>query len=251
MPQTLSFALEIKTLGAREFEGYGSVYGNVDLGGEVCVQGCMTKSLNQHKKAGSMPKMFWMHNPEMVPGKWVGMSEDSKGLHVKGVLADTPLGNEIHTLLKMDAVSGLSIGYQTVDSEYTKDGVRMLKELDLWEVSPVSLAMNPLAKVESVKSPLTRLTDRGVYVPTAREFEEFLRDPSASPLGRLTKDARRFLTAKLFDSPGGMPDLSMFDKTSGGMPDESVDELSAEEAEMLQALLLRDVDRVGAAAFKV
>ena len=79
----------------------------------------------------------------------------------------------MQSLLKMKAVRGLSIGYRTVDSDFTRDGVRQLKQVDLWEVSLVSLAMNPLAKVEAVKS---RLSDIGEYVPTEREFEKILRD---------------------------------------------------------------------------
>lgn len=177
MAQHLNFALEIKTLGAREFEGYGSIFGNVDLGGDVVLPGAFKKSLSKHKADGSLPQMFWMHRPDQVPGMWTDMSEDKKGLYVKGSLADTQLGNEIHTLLKMKAVRGLSIGYQTVESEFDKDGVRKLKEVDLWEVSPVSLAMNPMAKIDAVKS---RLSAAGEYVPTEREFERLLRDAGCS-----------------------------------------------------------------------
>ena len=105
------------------------------------------------------------------------MGEDADGLVVKGVLADTPLGDEIPTLLKMDAVRGLSIGYETVDQDYDGDGNRLLKEINLWEVSVVSLPMNPLAQVVHAKS---QLSEVGEYVPTHREFERTLRDVGCS-----------------------------------------------------------------------
>lgn len=199
MAQTLNVALEIKSLGTREFEGHGSIFGNVDLGGDVVVPGAFKRSLAKHKAAGSMPAMFWMHQPDQVPGVYTDMEEDSKGLYVRGELVDTQLGNDMRVLLKKKAVRGLSIGYRTIDSDYTKEGDRLLKEVDLWEVSLVSLAMNPLAQIESVKA---RLSHEGEYVPTEREFERRLRDVGCS------KNVARFMIARIFDDEaGGMPDL--------------------------------------------
>jgi HK97 family phage prohead protease len=177
MKPTLTIPLEIKQLKGREFEGHGSVFGNVDLGGDVVVPGAFKKSLAQHRKAGSLPALFWMHDPTRVAGKWLDMDEDEQGLKVKGVLAPTPLGEEIHVLLKMEAVKGLSIGYRTIDQDWDKHGNRLIKEAELWEVSVVSLPMNPLAQVAHVKS---RLSEKGEYVPTAKEFERTLRDAGCS-----------------------------------------------------------------------
>jgi HK97 family phage prohead protease len=190
MKPNLTIPLQIKSLSDREFEGHGSVFKNVDLGGDIVVPGAFKKSLQQHKSAGSMPGLFWMHDPSRVAGKWLDMDEDKHGLRVKGVLADTPLGNEIHTLLKMDAVRGLSIGYRTLDQDWDKDGNRLIKEAELWEVSVVSLPMNPLAQVAHVKS---RLSEAGEYVPTPREFERILRDVGCS------HSVSKRIVAKMFD----------------------------------------------------
>lgn len=186
----LTFPLEIKSLTKREFEGYGSVFGNTDLGGDVVVKGAFDSSIAEWKGKGEMPQMFWMHDPSRVPGKWLDMSEDDNGLYVKGELADTPLGNEIHTLLKMDAVRGLSIGYQTVEADWGADDTRLIKQVKLWEVSAVSLPMNPLAQVEHVK---TQLSAAGEYVPTAREFERTLRDVGCS------QRVAKVILSKLYD----------------------------------------------------
>jgi HK97 family phage prohead protease len=186
----LTIPLEIKSLSDREFEGHGSVFKNIDLGGDIVLPGAFKRSLAQHREAKSLPQMFWMHDPSRVPGKWLEMSEDKKGLAVRGVLADTDLGNEIHTLLKMDAVRGLSIGYVTRDQDFDKDGNRLIKEADLWEVSVVSLPMNPLAQVAHVKS---RLSAVGEYVPTVREFERVLRDVGCS------QKVAKVLISKMFD----------------------------------------------------
>lgn len=105
----LTTTLEVKALNKREFEGYGSVFGNKDWGNDVVMPGAFSKTLSEHKGDGTLPMMFWMHDPSRIPGKWLTMEEDERGLYVKGTLAPTDLGNEIHTLLGMKAVSGLSI----------------------------------------------------------------------------------------------------------------------------------------------
>jgi len=227
MKPTLTIPLEIKSLSDREFEGHGSVFKNIDLGGDIVMPGAFKRSLAQHREAKSLPQMFWMHDPSRVPGKWIEMSEDKKGLSVKGVLADTDLGNEIHTLLKMDAVRGLSIGYVTRDQDFDKDGNRLIKEADLWEVSVVSLPMNPLAQVAHVKS---RLSAAGEYVPTVREFERVLRDVGCS------QKVAKILISKMFD-----------DEDSNGKLDEPRDaEVNDEAAKAAQALL----DKIRAASLR-
>ena len=184
MNKHITTQLEIKTLGKREFEGYGSIFGNKDYGDDVVMPGAFTRTLAEHKSNNALPMMFWMHDPTRIPGKWLEMEEDSNGLYVKGVLADTDLGNEMHTLLNMKAFRGLSIGYVTQKSEYTDDGTRLIKDADLWETSLVSLGMNPLALVHHVKS---RLSEQGEYVPAKdevaqlkRKCEQFLRDEGFS-----------------------------------------------------------------------
>lgn len=231
--QTLNFGLEIKALNDREFEGHGSVFGNVDLGGDIIVPGAFKRTLAQHRRQGTLPQMFWMHDPSRVPGKWTEMHEDDRGLKVKGVLADTPLGNEMRTLLKMNAVRGLSIGFRTLDRDWDDDGNRLLKEVDLWEVSIVSLAMNPLASVSSAKS---RLSANGEYVPTTREFEHILRDAGCS------KSVARAMCSRIFnDTPSGGGTLPWSDRCDAGAVE---DQDAAELLKSLHGLF----DRVGAAA---
>lgn len=238
-PKTIDFRFELKALANREFEGHGSVFRNVDLGGDIVVPGAFRTSLADHKKAGTMPLMFWMHQADQVPGKWTDMHEDEKGLYVKGALADTQLGNEMHTLMGMKAVRGLSIGYSLsgrrdadgsrLDRDWDEDGNRLLKELDLWEVSIVSLAMNPLARIESAKA---RLSESGEYVPTIREVERSLREAGYS------KSISRFMASKLFDdddAPGGMPGGHR--RESGDIDQAAADALKA--LEQSTALMLR------------
>jgi phage head maturation protease len=44
------------------------------------------------------------------------------------VVPNTALGDEMHALLKMGAIRGLSIGYRVDEADYNSDGVRLLKQ---------------------------------------------------------------------------------------------------------------------------
>ena len=147
----IDFGLSIKTVeNDGVFEGYASTVGNVDRGGDVVEAGAFTKSLDQWKSQGRLPKMLWQHDPNKPIGVWEHMVEDAKGLKVRGrILTDITLGKDLHTLLKAGAIDSMSIGYRTIDADY--DGpnaqVRRLKELELWEVSLVTFPMNEEAMV--------------------------------------------------------------------------------------------------------
>ncbi|MBX9717210.1 MAG: HK97 family phage prohead protease [Burkholderiaceae bacterium] len=136
------------------FEGYGSVFGVVDSYQEVVAAGAFTESLSALKQQNRMPALLWQHRSGEPIGVYTEMREDSIGLHVKGKLAlKTARGAEAHELLKMKALSGLSIGFMTREDSYDKlTGVRTLKKLDLWEVSLVTFPANDAARVSAVKT---------------------------------------------------------------------------------------------------
>jgi uncharacterized protein len=222
MNQHLNVPLEIKSKAGRKFEGYGSIFGNVDLGYDIVVKGAFKQSLKEHSANKTMPLMFWMHQPDQVPGLWHHMEEDSKGLFVAGELVETSLGKDVDILLEKKAVRGMSIGYQTIDADYKDDGVRLLKQVKLHEVSIVSMAMNPLAQVESLKA--ARLSQSGEYVPTEREFEQYLRKMGCS------RSVAVALTAKLFDGTG---------EVSGMLTTSPSGKLESTEDEEMKQLLQR------------
>lgn len=137
------------------FEGYGSVFGNVDSYGEVVEPGAFTASLVDARRKGGRVKMLWQHDPNQPIGVWDDLAEDNKGLYVKGTLLKdvSPRAAEAYGLLKAGALDGLSIGYRVVESapHADKQGVLALKKLNLKEVSIVTFAANERARVDSVK----------------------------------------------------------------------------------------------------
>jgi HK97 family phage prohead protease len=131
--------------------GYGSTYNNVDHGGDIVAPGAFAKSLAEHKADGSMPAMLWSHDISQPVGVWTSAVEDQKGLRLEGKLSlGVQRAADARALAKDNALS-LSIGYATRDAEY-RDGARVLKDLRLFEVSLVSIPMNPRAQITSIKS---------------------------------------------------------------------------------------------------
>lgn len=202
---TKDFALQIKGDVGDDgtFEGYGSIFGNVDSYGEKVVAGAFGESLARHKREGTKPLMLWQHDSWSPIGVWEDLAEDGKGLWGKGrLLPGVKAADEALILLKAGAVQGLSIGYREVETE--PDGnTRLLKKLDLLEISIVSFPANRRARVETVKS----ILDAG-KLPTVREFEEFLRDAGFSKALATAIAAKA--TPHLRGEPGGEADIRAF-----------------------------------------
>jgi uncharacterized protein len=135
-------------------EGYASVFGKRDQGGDVVRQGAYAASLKALAGAGRRVKMLWQHDPAQPIGVWEEVREDKTGLYVKGrILPDVARGREAVALLAAGAIDGLSIGYRTVRAERDGKGQRLLAELELWEVSLVTFPMLPEARVAAKGEP--------------------------------------------------------------------------------------------------
>lgn len=132
----------------REFEGYASTW-DKDLGGDQIIPNAFKKTIMERFPRKKI-KVLWQHNEPI--GLPTHMEEDSKGLYVIGKLSKTRLGDEALELMKDGVVDQMSIGYDVVQDTLSDDGAtRYLKELVLYEFSPVTFPMNPHADITSVK----------------------------------------------------------------------------------------------------
>ncbi|MDP4031636.1 MAG: HK97 family phage prohead protease [Pseudorhodobacter sp.] len=131
-------------------EGYASLFGRRDKGGDVVQAGAYGASLAALGAAGRRVKMLWQHDPAQPIGVWDEVREDGVGLYVKGrILAEVARGREAVALLAAGAIDGLSIGYRTLRAQRDGKGQRLLAELELWEVSLVTFPMLPEARVSA------------------------------------------------------------------------------------------------------
>ncbi len=173
-----SFNLKIKAVQEDGFfSGYGAVFGNVDWYNDVILPGAFAKSLEKWAEKNKMPPVLWNHNDGEPIGVYTSIYEDEKGLFVEGrlLIDDVPRAKSTHALLKAGAIDGLSIGYKTKKANQQTNGIRELIELDLGEISIVTMPANEESLITSVKS---KLEDG--ELPTLPEFEKFLRESGFS-----------------------------------------------------------------------
>lgn len=177
--EQLGFDIELKFAGddaeaAGRIDGYGAVFNLMDNGGDIIMPGAFKATLADWKRRKSMPPMLWQHKQSDPIGCWTELEEDEKGLKSGGnLIMEVPQAGIARALIKGGAVKGMSIGYITRDADIDrKTGVRFIKKLDLYEISLVTIPMNPAAGVTSVKGDFLLLSDR--------EQERFYRDGGLS-----------------------------------------------------------------------
>lgn len=150
------------------FEGFASVYGNVDQGGDIVQAGAFKSSFR--KRPINKVKMLLHHDTRQLVGVWEEVKSNDEGLFVTGqLLLKTRAGQETHELMKAGALDGLSIGFRTIEDSFnTEKGIRTIVKADLMEISLVTFPMNEQATISSVKA----VHD----IKTIRDFEKYLRD---------------------------------------------------------------------------
>lgn len=145
------------------FEGYASVYNNIDLGNDVIVPGAFVRV--KTTRAGRL-KLALFHDLTRLVGD-AEYSSDANGLLVKGRMnLKVSYARDAYELMKAGTLDSMSVGFNVLeDAMETRDGrrVRVIKQAELWEASVVPFGMNPEAQVMSVKSNI-------------RDFESALRE---------------------------------------------------------------------------
>ena len=127
------------------FAGYAAIFDRPDRGGDVVRGGAFARSLK--RGAGAVP-LLWQHEAGRPIGRIEYLKEDARGLRVIGRLSAGAAGREAAEFLKEGAVSGLSFGYRVRTTR--GEAPRELVDLELVEVSLVTLPMQPRARVHAV-----------------------------------------------------------------------------------------------------
>lgn len=166
--QTKTHRFEVKQLSDDgTFEGYASVFNVVDYQGEKVLAGAFKRIELENIK------MLWQHDVHNPIGVWEEVREDGYGLYVKGrLLMDLVKGREAYTLLKAGVIEGLSIGFKPVKSHFDKK-VRVISDVDLHEISLVTFAANPKARVLSVKE---QMSLRGQFVELQKAIKRLTKN---------------------------------------------------------------------------
>jgi hypothetical protein len=137
---------------------------------------------------GCPPALYYNHDRSKgVVGRIDMINEDKSGLLVKGCInPDTQVGKDTLSNIKFGAIKAMSFGYRVPPGGYRRgsgkggEPARYLKQINLSEVSLVDDPMNPLAKLNYVKSARGLSGIIADEIKTIREFEDFLRDAGFS-----------------------------------------------------------------------
>ncbi|MEN9855914.1 MAG: hypothetical protein RLZZ157_1040 [Pseudomonadota bacterium] len=126
--------------------GYASLFGVPDLVGDIVARGAFTKSLGEWPV--SDVAMLFQHDPARPIGRWTGALEDEVGLWMQGVLLPHSAdAQRVLARIQAGSADGLSIGFRARDASPRPNGGRILKTIDLREVSVVTFPMLPRARL--------------------------------------------------------------------------------------------------------
>ncbi|MGP1354765.1 MAG: HK97 family phage prohead protease [Parasphingopyxis sp.] len=128
------------------FAGYAAIFDRPDRGGDVIRVGAFKRALESLGGQGRDVPLLWQHQRGRVIGRIETLEEDARGLRVIATLDDAKLA----AALESGALGGLSFGYRVRDGRPGKRSLRELIDLDLVEVSLVTIPMQPLARVHAV-----------------------------------------------------------------------------------------------------
>lgn len=170
-------------------ECFVAALGNKDSVGDIVVPGAFSSSLKRRK-----PRVVWGHDWNQPIGKVLDIYEvgpsdprlpaKMKAAGVGGLFAKVQFnlrserGREaFHSILFFGEEQEWSIGYKTLDSIYSPERqANMLKEVELYEVSPVLHGANQLTGTISIKSEKQDAKENRVTSFRESKWETF--DPS-------------------------------------------------------------------------
>lgn len=144
-------------------EGYVAVWDTVDSYNSRFQRGCFKKTIqNRTNKI----KVLYNHDIEQPIGKLTEIREDDHGLFVRAQLIDgVTQADDTLKLIKGGAIDCFSFGFRTVKQKFD-NGIQVLTEVVLGEVSPVVFEANPASQITGVRSEDFAQTDE------ARELRE-------------------------------------------------------------------------------
>ena len=119
-------------------------------------RGARVRVLWQHNRAEPIgkPLLIEEHGRDQLPEKVLARAPDAVGgLFTKTKISETRRGKDALVLIGDGVIDELSIGYDPVKFDFDEEGktrIRHLREIRLWEYSPVTWGMNEAAVIVKV-----------------------------------------------------------------------------------------------------
>jgi len=154
MPKELERLSLVQEIRANEddigiIEGYVAVWDTIDSYNSRFQRGCFKKTLEN--RMGKI-KVLWNHDTEQPIGKLTEIREDDHGLFVRAqLIMGVEKAKETFDLIKGEAIDCFSFGFRTVKDKF-ENGVQVITEVMLGEISPVVFEANPASQITGVRS---------------------------------------------------------------------------------------------------
>ena len=122
--------------------GYASVFGVTDSQNDMIAKGAFRSAEKDRVK------LLWQHDVTKPIGIITILEEDEYGLKIEAEINNRlTAGAEATELIKQKAVCGLSVGFTINSSNFDKQGVRVITDAKLMEVSVVTFPANDKATI--------------------------------------------------------------------------------------------------------
>lgn len=139
-----------------EFTAIAAAY-SVDRQHERIIKGAFAATIEAWQESGKRIPLHWDHSAaaEDIVGTVdpASMKETDEGLEVKGKLDldESPVAKDAWRLMKKNAVA-LSFGFLVREDAKAKDGIRELKDIDLFEITITPAPANPDTRFIDMKN---------------------------------------------------------------------------------------------------
>ena len=136
-----------------------------DSYGDVIRKGAFLGTIERRKKTGHGFPLCFNHDLSCIIGRVTDIGEDAKGAYFAAEFFPTEKAQEVRSVVKTGVLWQCSFSYDTLDAGKVRAGdgstVNELREIELYEISIVTIPANPRAILTDVKGdPSAELKDR-------------------------------------------------------------------------------------------
>ena len=152
-----SFQLKADETG--KIAGFFSTYEKTpDSYGDIIAPGAFTKTIEDRKATGHPFPLCFNHDFSAVIGAVNTIEEKEQGPYIEADFLDTQLGQDVRKMVQSGAIYQFSFAYDVLknrapNAEEKANGVtNVLEEVEVYEVSVVTVPANSNAQVTDIKS---------------------------------------------------------------------------------------------------
>ena len=188
--------------GTLYIRAYALAFNNVDSWGDII----LPTAVDSFLKSEDLDRMAlcYQHDLNTVIGVIKGAGVDEKGMWIEADILPTTQGKDVQLLIKAGAIREFSIGYWVNKCHFErKEGynydIRILEDIGIFEVSPVTRAANPDAVLIDAKNEVIEEEEKTIKKQNMenKELEMKQAFESAQNEIKAAKEAVSSMTAEL------------------------------------------------------